>query len=209
MQPETNPSKLSSANEADQELWAIQQSLLQSPYNLPEEKDFFAEKIEIRRVPKGEFLISQGQRLFCSYHLFKGCVREYYVKDGEEKTIAFYTAGDSLYDGGDKQNQEPSSVNWETVSECIVSVFTHEVEKEMYRLFPRLESLCRMETEKQYSRYKKSLHHYLDSSPEERYENLIETKPELFQLVPLYHIASYLGVTPESLSRIRRRMKLS
>jgi CRP-like cAMP-binding protein len=100
-------------------------------------------------------------------------------------------------------------VNWETASECIVSVFTHEVEKEMYRRFPRLESLCRMETEKHYSSFKKSLHHYLDSSPEERYENLIETKPELFQLVPLYHIASYLGVTPESLSRIRRRMKVS
>lgn len=209
MQPEINPSKLSSASPVDEELWTIQQSLLQSPYNLPEEKDFFAERIEVRRVPKGEFLIREGQRLFCSYHLFKGCIREYYVKDGEEKTIAFYTVGDSLYDGGDKQNQEPSSVNWETVSECIVSVFTHEVEKEMYRLFPRLESLCRMETEKQYSRYKKTLHHYLDSSPEERYEKLIETKPELFQLVPLYHIASYLGVTPESLSRIRRRMKLS
>ena len=209
MQPVNFSSKSSSANQVDEEVLAIQQSLLQSPYNLPEEKDFFAEHIEIRRVPKGEFLIRQGQRLYCSYHLFKGCVREYYAKDGEEKTIGFYTAGDSLYDGGDKLNQQASSVNWETVSESIVSVFTHEVEKEMYRRFPRLESLCRMETEKQYSSYKKSLHHYLDSSPEERYENLIETKPELFQLVPLYHIASYLGVTPESLSRIRRRMKVS
>lgn len=183
--------------------------LVSSGTNTQEEKDFFAERIEVKRVHKGVFLIKEGQLINTSYHLFKGCIREYYLKNGEEKTVGFYTAGDSLFDNANQSSRIPSAVNWECVCDCIISVFPYEAEKEMYRRFPRLESLCRMETEKQYSSYKKEVNHYLACTPEERYENLIKTKPELFQLVPLYHIASYLGVKPESLSRIRNRLRVS
>lgn len=193
----------------DQEVADIMNLMVSSGTNTREEKDFFAECIEVKRVHKGEFLIKEGQMLNTSYHLFKGCIREYYLKNGEDKTVGFYTAGDSLFDDGNQASRIPSAVNWECVCDCIISVFPYEVEKEMYRRFPRLESLCRMETEKQYSSYKKEVNHYLACTPVERYENLIKTKPELFQLVPLYHIASYLGVKPESLSRIRNRLRPS
>ncbi len=200
-----NESMPSTPVESDLEvLDAIRKSLVSSSYNTPEEKEFFAAQIKVKRVKKGEFLLKEGQILKTSYHLFKGCVREFYCTDGDEKTVAFYTVGDNLADGGNKLSQTPSNVNWECISDCIVSDFTFEVEKEMYRRFPRLESLCRMATEKQYSDYKNKVNNYLSS---ERYENLIKTQPELFQLVPLYHIASYLGVKPESLSRIRGRIK--
>ncbi|WP_290711737.1 hypothetical protein, partial [Flavihumibacter sp. CACIAM 22H1] len=72
MQPENNSFKNAAIDQPDEELEAVRQSLLQSPYNSQEEKDFFAEQIEIRRVPKGEFLCRQGQWLYHSYHLFKG-----------------------------------------------------------------------------------------------------------------------------------------
>lgn len=193
----------------DFEVLEIKKSLVSSNRNTQEEKDFFAENIPVKRLKKGTLLLKEGQMLKSSYHLFKGCIREFYCKDGEEKTVAFYTVGDSLYDGGHRLNQTPSNVTWECVCECIISVFSFEVEKEMYSRFPRLESLCRIETEKQYSSYKNTVNNYLSSSPEERYENLIKTKPELFQFVPLYHIASYLGVKPESLSRIRGRLRSS
>lgn len=191
----------------DLEVLEIMKSLVSSTENTPEEKDFFAENIPVKRVKKGMFLIKEGQMLKASYHIFKGCIREFYYKDGEEKTVAFYTAGDSLSDDGNKLT--PSKVNWECASECIISIFTFEVEKEMYNRFPRLESYCRMGVEKQYSEYKDTVNNYLSSSPEERYENLLSTKPELFQLVPLYQIASYLGIKPESLSRIRSRLRSS
>lgn len=193
----------------DFEVLEIMRSLVSSNENTQEEKDFFAANIVVKRVKKGDFLIKEGQPIKASYHVFKGCVREYYDKEGEEKTVAFYTAGESLTDDGNTVNKPPSKVSWECISECIVSVFTFEVEKEMYRRFPRLESICRMGIEKQYSNYKTAINLYLSSSPLERYENLVKTKPELFQLAPLYQIASYLGVKPESLSRIRGRMRSS
>lgn len=193
----------------DQEVLAFRKSIISSDYNTQEEKDYFAEKIIVKKVKKGELLLRQGQFLKSSYHLFKGCIREYYLNDGEEKTVSFYTAGDSLSDEPNKADRVPSAVSWECVSDCIISVFTFEVEKEMFRKFPRLESMCRIETEKQYSTFKTEINNYISSSPSERYENLMKTKPEIFQFVPQYHIASYLGVKPESLSRIRNRLRTS
>lgn len=196
-------------SDIDIELQEIKDSLVTSNYNTQEEKDFFKESIDIVRIEKSTLLLREGQFIDTSYYLYKGCIREYYLNDGEEKTVAFYTSGDTLTDGGSKLNNARSSVNWECVCESIVSVYPISVEKEMYRRFPRLESICRMETEKQYSNFKNVVNTYLTSSPVDRYENLVETKPEIFQLVPLYHIASYLGVKPESLSRIRNRLRSS
>lgn len=193
-------------NELDQEVLEIKKSLISSDYNTQDEKDFFADKIIIKKVKKGESILRQGQFIKNSYHLYKGCIREYYFKDGEERTVGFYTAGDSLSNDEVKAHQIPSAVSYECVCECIISVYPFEVEKEMYRRFPRLESMCRIETARQYFNYKTEVNNYLSSNPGERYETLMKTKPEIFQLVPLYHIASYIGVKPESLSRIRNRL---
>lgn len=195
-----------STTDLDQEVLEIRKSLISSNYNPQEEKDFFADKIIVKKLQKGDFVLKEGQFIKNSYHLYRGCIREYYFKDGEEKTVGFYTAGDSLSNDESKANEVPMAINWECVSECIISVYPFEVEKEMYKRFPRLESMCRIETAKQYFNYKSEVNDYLSSSPGERYENLMKTKPEVFQLVPLYHIASYIGVKPESLSRIRNRL---
>lgn len=196
------------ANDADQEVEDVINSL-QAFFQSEEEATFFAEKVVYKRVKKGAFLLREGQLVKATFYLFKGCIREFYLKDGEEKTVAFYTEGESLSDDQKKYTKEASSVTWQCVTDCIVSVIQFEDEKEMFKKFPRIESACRIENEKQFAQYKNSMHQFFAFSPEERYEHLLATKPELFQLVPLYHIASYLGVKPESLSRIRNRLRAS
>jgi len=172
-----------------------------------EEAEFIAEFTEVKKVEKGTLLQKAGKLATTCYHVYKGCIREYCLKDGEEITTEFYTAGDSLSDEASRWSRSPSLLNWECVVDSIVSVVPFEVELEMYKRFPRLETLCRIETEKKLGSFKLAVNNYNSSSPVERYDNLLNTRPEIFELVPLYHIASYLGVKPESLSRIRNRLR--
>ncbi|MHA4846692.1 Crp/Fnr family transcriptional regulator [Flavitalea antarctica] len=173
-----------------------------------EEAAFFSEFNNVIKVKKGQLLLREGQIARNCYHIYKGCVREFCLKDGEEITTEFYTVGDSISDDISKLQNIPTQLNWECAADCIVSVVPVEIEKEMYKRFPRLEALCRIEAEKKASGYKQTVYNYLASTPEERYENLRLNRPELFDLVPLYHIASYLGLKPESLSRIRKRLQI-
>lgn len=171
-----------------------------------EEAAFISNYIKVIKVKKGEFLLRERQIAKNCYYIYKGCVREFFLKDGEEITTEFYTVGDAITDDLSKLNNVPSKVNWECSVDCIFSVVPGEIEREMYKRFPRLEALCRIEAEKKLGGYKQALSTYLVATPEERYENLRQTRPDLLELVPQYHIASYLGVKPESLSRIRKKL---
>jgi CRP-like cAMP-binding protein len=189
------------------ELEEIVNAVKSQQYNTAEEAAFFSNNIKIVKVKKGQFLLREWQIAKNCYYIYKGCVREFSLKNGKETTTEFYTVGDSLSDDASKLNNIPSKFNWECATDCIVSVFPLEIEREMYKRFPRLETLCRIETEKKLGDFKQTINNYIASTPEERYKNLRETRPELFKLVPLYHIASYLGVKPESLSRIRKKLQ--
>ena len=76
----------------------------------------------------------------------------------------------------------------------------------MYLKYPQLETMSRIIADKMMIEYKESFDDFKTSTPEERYQNLVQRKPELIQRVPQYQIASYLGIKPESLSRIRKRI---
>ena len=166
-------------------------------------------EVTIKTVKKGSFLLREGQIPQVCYHVFKGCVREYYLVDGEEKTSEFYLEGDSISDDLSKIERRPSRKYWECLEDTTLSVFTQAQEEKMYRLFPSIESLCRIETEKKLGQFRELMAFYLASSPEERYLNLLNTRPNLLTRVPQYQLASYLGVKPESLSRIRGRIQAS
>ena len=196
------------SNDVDAEVEAVINELRKS-YQTEEEVEFFSETVVVKKVKKGTILLREGQSVKASFFVCKGCVREYYLKDGEDRTVAFYTEGESIRDDEKKATRSASSVTWECVTDCIVTEFQFEDELEMFRRFPRIEAICRIETEKEFARYKDAMVQFLASSPEERYLHLLNTKPHLFQLVPLYQIASYLGVKPESLSRIRNRLRAS
>ena len=163
----------------------------------------------IKTLKKGSLLLREGQIPQVCYYVFKGCVREYYLVDGEEKTSEFYLEGDSISDDLGKIERRPSRKYWECLEDTTLSVFTQAQEEKMYRLFPRIESLCRIETEKKLGQFRELMAFYLASSPEERYLNLLQTRPNLVNRVPQYQLASYLGVKPESLSRIRGRIQSS
>ncbi|MEM9921331.1 MAG: Crp/Fnr family transcriptional regulator [Bacteroidota bacterium] len=171
-----------------------------------EEEAAILQSTPIETLEKGHLLIREGEIPNRCFFIIKGCVRQYYLRNGEEKTTFFYTEGQSIPISTGDANRAPSKHYLECIEETTLSHSTFEQEQEMYRRFPRFETLCRIELEKQLTLYQEILADFIMTTPEERYLNLLNNNPGLLYRVPQYQLASYIGVKPESLSRIRRRI---
>jgi CRP-like cAMP-binding protein len=156
-------------------------------------------------VKKGTILLKEGQNSKETYFVLKGCIRVYYVVDGEEKTTAFYT---------EKEAFTPPCVISKTPSENYVScledslllVSNSDMEVEVNSKFPKFDIMCRMFSEELLAKQRIDFDEFKTSSPEQRYLNLLQKRPELIQRVPQHQLASYLGIKPQSLSRLRARI---
>lgn len=168
-------------------------------------ENIIIESAMIQTFDKGAVLLKQGDISHESFLVLKGCIRSYYVVDGIEKTTAFYTEEYSVIPPAYGKNIS-SQHYLECTENTIATVGTPAMETEMFARYPQLESVCRVLSEVFLSKSQESFDDYILSSPEARYTKLLSSRPDLMQRVPQYQIASYLGVTPESLSRLRKRL---
>ncbi len=159
----------------------------------------------IKSFKKGTILLEEGKISNECFFILKGCIRSYCIIEGEEKTIEFYTEEQALTPTS--YGQKVASKHYlECMEDTIASVGSPEFEIEMYQKYPQLESVTRVIGEIVMSKYQENFAEFKMASPEERYLNLLKTRPDLLQRVPQHQIASYLGIKPESLSRIRKRI---
>ena len=158
-----------------------------------------------RTVPKGTVLLSEGQYSDCGYFVLKGCIRTYYIIDGEENTTAFYTELEGLTPNC-VTTKQPSQYYIASTEDSVVSISTPGMEAEIFEKFPRFESLCRVISEEIIAKQQLNYDDYKTSTPEQRYLKLLEQRPDLIERVPQYHIASFLGIKPQSLSRLKARI---
>lgn len=171
-----------------------------------DEVQFIVDNTVVKSFKKGTILLNEGQVAKKCYLVLKGLVREYYLVDGIEKSTAFYTEEQPVTPFTSLTTQEPSKHFLVCGEDCVLTEGTQDLEQEMCAKIPRLNSIIRDEVEKDTGKAKDEFAAFMTSSPEGRYENLMRDRPELFNRVPQHQIASYLGVTPESLSRIRKRL---
>ena len=102
----------------------------------------------------------------------------------------------------------PSKFSLECLEDSRISVVSFEKEQEIYKRFPRFERMCRETTERDLIEYQEKFANYISWSAEQRYLDLLKNRGDLLDRVPQYQLASYLGVKPESLSRIRKRISI-
>lgn len=164
--------------------------------------DFYPVKV----FRKGTVLLQEGQLAKDSFLVLSGCVRKYCIIDGEEKTTDFFIEEQVAIDFESMSSQTPSKYYLTCLEDSKIAVINADKEQEYFKKFPRFEELARAETEKMFGENQHTLSSYITLSPEQRYLELIKSRPALLQRVPQHLIASYLGVTPESLSRIRKRI---
>lgn len=170
-----------------------------------EEKNIILSLKIFRSVKKGTVLLKEGQTSKESYFVLKGCIRTYYVLDGEEKTTGFYTEMD-VFTPQCIVTKGPSEYYVSCLEDTILTVSDADMELEVNRKFPRFETLCKLMAESLLARQQLDFDKFRTSSPEQRYLNLMEARPDLIQRVPQHQLASYLGIQPQSLSRLRARI---
>jgi len=170
-----------------------------------EEKQFIRDLSVFKCFAKDDILLKEGQRSDESFFVVKGCIRCYYMINGEEKTTAFYTEGDTFAPVS-SVNNVPSEQFVACVEDSILAVSRPEMEQASFVKFPRFETLCRLIAEDKLAKQQASFDDFKTSSPEQRYLKLLAMRPDLVQRVPQYQLASYLGIAPQSLSRLRGRL---
>lgn len=159
----------------------------------------------IERHPKGTILLAQGDIAHRTWLIISGCVRVSAKHGGEERTLdlltEFHPASPPTY-GTDT----PSPVSFECLEDLVASGGTPDDEAAIFAAHPSFQSVCRIMGQVLMARMQKAHIDVLTRSPQERYLDMVERRPELLQRVPQYHIANWLGIQPETLSRIRRRL---
>ncbi len=171
-----------------------------------EEELFIEHTFPIKTFEKGNYLLKEGKVAKESFFVIKGCVREYLLLDGEEKTIAFYTENQSLGNQSSISNKTPSKINFICSEQTTVVITDVKKEKEFYNKFPRFKEFCFEEMDRIIGKQREELTEFYRLKPEDKYLKLVKERRDLLNRVPQYQIASYLGVKPETLSRIRARM---
>lgn len=154
---------------------------------------------------KGTVLLKEGQNSKESYFVLKGCIRTYYIIDGEEKTTAFYTELDALTPHC-VVSKTPSDYYISCVEDSLLLISNADMGEEVNRKFPKFDVMCRMFSEELLAKHQVDFDAFKTSSPEQRYLNLLQKRPDLVQRVPQHQLASYLGIKPQSLSRLKARI---
>lgn len=170
------------------------------------EKQILMERVPLRSCDKHEVLLKAGSISREFYFVIKGCVRLYYEFDGRDKSAFFYVENQFISSYKSFVHKVPAQHSFQCIEPCTLAVISHENAYQLLDASPRFEALSRIVMEEELSLYQDIIGNFVTQNPEQRYLSFLQESPKLLQRIPQYLIASYLGVSPETLSRIRKRV---
>ncbi|WON94987.1 MULTISPECIES: Crp/Fnr family transcriptional regulator [unclassified Sphingobacterium] len=172
-----------------------------------EEIQIFTGLLTVRKVPKKTLLLQEGEVCQFEGYLQKGCVRIYYLdENGFEVTLAFAVEDWWISDIASFHYHTPSSLYMETLEDSELLVLTPETKETLLLDVPKFERVFRMLVQRRLTVLQNRLIHTMAKPAADRYLEFIALYPTISQRIPQYYIASYLGVSPEFVSIIRKRL---
>ncbi len=172
----------------------------------PDDIDFFKNHIPIKSFKKNELVFKEGKISKTIYFVLKGCVRLFFNVDGNEKTAFFYTEGKFVCAGESYTFNVPAKENYQAIEDTVLMCLDKPTIEKMLKFSSSLEIIARIAVEDELITCQRMIVSFVTKSPEERYIELLENNSTLFQRAPQQYIASFLGVSPETLSRIKKRV---
>ena len=168
--------------------------------------DIIISNFEYKKVARKEILLEAGKTANKIFYLHQGFVRFFHTKkDGTEVTSDFYFAPGFITSFTSLIEQKPSNVNIQAIVKMDVLFIKYKDLMALYDKEHKIERLGRLLAEQVFITSEKHLLSFLNDSPQDRYLWLMKEYPEYVKNIPLHFLASYLGITAESLSRIRNR----
>jgi CRP-like cAMP-binding protein len=175
---------------------------------LTEEKALqIAAAFEPLSLQKGAYFVKKGQVSNRYLFLETGCMRAFTIDTtGEEVTTELYLPRQIVFEVASFFKKIPAAENYQAIEDCTGQFITYDDLQTLFHTVPEFRELGRMILVNGFIAFKQRTLSLINDTAEQRYEQLLATRPALLQHAPLKYIASYLGITDTSLSRIRKEM---
>jgi CRP-like cAMP-binding protein len=157
-----------------------------------------------KNYPAKTTLLNEGEVAKNIYIVKKGCLRLFFLHDGKEITFQFFFEGDTVASFESIYNDQPSMFTLQTIEPATLRIIGREEFRKALDN-PDIRTGFEQRLAQRFITYQKLFLSRIKNSPQERYEELLRERPDIIKRVPQHYIASYLGITPVSLSRIRNR----
>ncbi|AXG70564.1 transcriptional activator protein Anr [Kordia sp. SMS9] len=172
-----------------------------------DEVDFIEKSYQKGTFQKGETILRAGEKVDYQYFVADGCLRTYLIsKSGKEHTIQFAIKGWWISDYIGFFSDTNATLYIECIEDATLYKVSREAVEEIFNEVPKTERFIRKKLERAFVHFQKRILSNLSQTAKERYLNFTHEYPNIEQHVKNYHIASYLGITTESLSRIRKEI---
>ncbi len=172
-----------------------------------DEQEILVSYLKHKRLKKNGFLLEEGQVCHGNYFILKGCLRLYFIKDnGNKQIIQFAIENWWMTDYTSFEQKIPSGFFIQAIEETEVAYIESNAQYDLFDRVPKIERYFRLILQKYHSASLMRLQYIYDLTPEDRYRHFHGLFPQFVQRIPQYMLASYLGFTPEFLSKIRAKM---
>ena len=171
------------------------------------DKNIIKEKFSLRMIKRKDYFLKEGDLGFEQAFIISGSMRVYYIDGKSQEHVLYFGFNDWwVGDLASFQMKTASQLNVQAIEDTWLLAFTHEGIEEIFVKVPAMERLFRIMAQRTLAVLQKRLFLTVSASAEDRFVALIERHPNIEQIVPQHQIASYLGILPESLSRMKKHM---
>ncbi len=172
-----------------------------------DEYNLLTQNLRVQNLPKGNMVLEKGAVCKHSFFVEKGLLKSFTIdRSGKEHIIQFASENWIISDRSSTLFNEPSELFIETIEDSVIIFLGADFISKASDLSPNFRNFNQLALHNHIRQQQKRINFLLAASAEERYLNFIKLYPDLMLRVPQWMIASYLGITPESLSRVRKEL---